>query len=85
MKTIATGLSAKGRRALAQFLADNISDDALKALVAEFERDIVFGRNGNLRGDLEIEARYSVTKRPETTWFEGDEIVTEEVEDEDED
>lgn len=80
VRPVAVGLSEKGRRALAHFLADNLKDDALRVLVATWEQDIVFGRGGELRGDLEVEGFYSSTKNPATIWFEGDELSTEDEE-----
>ena len=83
MKTIASGLSIQGRRELARFLAENLSDQALKTLVKNWERDVTFGAFDALRGHLELSGIHSLTGNPEVFFAEGDAVVTEELDDSD--
>lgn len=80
VRQIATSLSEAGRRALAEFLAENLNDKALRTLVSAWEPDITFDINDGLAGHLEIGGYYSDTGNPTTRVFDGDEVVLEDVE-----
>lgn len=79
-RQIATGLSASGRRALAEFLAAHLSDKALAHMVAAYEADITFDINDNLAGHLEVSGMHTATGNPAVRIFDGDEVVLEDVE-----
>ena len=82
MKTrkVATKLSEQGRRALAEFLANNLSDRNLLYLFSEWECDVTFDINDNQAGHLEIGQHHSRTRNPVVRVFDGDEVEFEDVE-----
>lgn len=87
MKTrkVATNLSEQGRRALAEFLANNLSDKSLTHLLSIWERNVTFDINDNQAGYLEIGQHYSRTQKPVIRIFNGYEVEFEDVEVEEDD
>lgn len=83
-RKIASALSEQGRIALAQFLAENLSDKALRGLLSAWEQDVTFDINDNQAGYLEIGQHYSRTKNPVVKTFYDDDVVFEEIEEDDE-
>ena len=82
MKTrkVATRLSEQGRRTLAEFLANNLSDKALTHMLSAWECDVTFDIRDNQAGHLEIGQHYSCTGNPAVKIFDGDEVEFEDVE-----
>lgn len=80
VRQIATGLAASGRRALAEFLAANLSDKALAHMVAAYEADITYGVHDSLAGHLEVSGMYTDDGNPAVRIFDADEVVLEDVE-----
>ena len=84
-RKVATQLSDSGRQALLEFLARVLSDKALRHLTAPWENDITFDINKCMAGHLEIGHLYTDTGNPAIKIFDGDEVVLEDVEEEDDD
>lgn len=80
MTKIATQLSETGRRALAEFLTENLNDKALRGLFSAWEDDVSFDINDGTGGHLEIGSYYSKTGNPVVRFFGDDEVILEDIE-----
>ena len=77
-KTVATGLTEQGRRALLHFIADNVSDSTLGHLLSGWESDVTFESDNE--GHIEIRGAHTSTRNPVTRRFSGDEVELEDME-----
>jgi hypothetical protein len=73
---IFTGLNAKGRAAMTEFLAENLNDQTLLARQEHFEVDVDFDLDP---GAYELSGRYTKTGSPITTRFTDDQMDSEPV------
>lgn len=76
MAHIFTGLNAKGRNSLVQFLRANLKDHSLLDRIEHFENDISFDDEN---GHLELGSQFTQSGAPVTTMFCSDEMVATEV------
>ena len=74
---IFTGLNAKGRAAMREFLLAHLKDETLIDRQSHFEDEVDLDRNP---GAYELEGRLTKTGNPVTTSFADDEMTTEEIE-----
>lgn len=84
MTKIATQLTEEGRRELAHFLADNLSDKNLVHLIGLWESDITFDINGGTEGYLELSGFSTRTGNPAVNIFFGGAVVLEDYEEDQE-
>lgn len=79
-RKIASGLTEAGRRALAQFLAENLNDKTLAHLLSAWENDVIFDTRDYTAGHIEIRGMHTDTGNPITRTFDGDEVEFEDIE-----